>query len=1345
VVALLIHNPFSKMHHPLLGLAVFALLVAALPAEVLRPGDLGPAGPLAQAIRHGNLRVISPAGTMLVRADLDGIPVLGVAGGLADSTVSAGESITVFFDRPHRIDSMRIGGFGASDSVVLVAGFPSDPGASLSNGTATFANGTVTLSATGFAAVSTINFAAPVPVDLLALSNPQADPSGGGVSLVQIDHTPQPQVLYREEFPNGLRVSRPLADCGWDAFSAMAPGIPPEVVISPTPTTVNAADLGTGNLGASANAGGLVVSTASGGLFVGVESTYTSIGIAGGFKDTTISQGENFNITPADAMVVDQITFAGFGANDSPVVISGFPANPGASLDNGNSAFSGNAVTLTATTFSALATVSFANPVILSTVNIRSNSTNGGAGGVGIPSITYRSATNPFHSTAHIAGVFGDDHAVILNAADDGDFKAIISTEEDWIHFDPARYAGMELRWEQAGGSNGADVVVRPMIEVGGQWFASATAFPVVADNSPFADKSLALTTLAADWMSVSLGENSATPGAPPATDLTGPITNLGFFADFSADEQNQVVLLDRLELAGHPLFPDEEPWTFVSSPDFTNSDTGDLSGAITGLPPSSGWDGGINGTTAEIEDSFLAFLQTLTSEAPDLFLVAGDLVEGEWFKDAPGRQLLGPVNSNANRELAFVEGSFYYYGHYQNAWFRRHGLRVIACVGDHELGDNDWSIGGNNTALIPIMRSEFSRWFTRFPIGQWSTYTAAGRPNRAAPDFMSTPAPLIYPDRPIGSPHEQTAFAIRHKDTLIVSLDVFRHTPNTSISPNGTVKAELEAGQLAWIQALLADAAADPSIRHIVTQCHTPILQPVINTSSSGMTYSDGESSPLFQAMIANGVDLHFSGEVHDIAASRHLGVQQIVHGSPPGSRLLNYLVVRVHPDKLDCTIKTGRQYRDNSVPKFAPTNGNNNDSGFAEMREPFKAAGSILIDKSGERKTISEGTGPLVNIEHDDYLIHYSFDHPPGTRTMPNEGTLPSVSADNLKKWRGDLDTNWLASPDFVPGKFGSALRFAGLGGNPDEVLSGEAPTPLGKPRTMAFWLRTSHAGFQNIAGFGDNRQDYAEFTAQIATDGRLQLDIGSYTAAALGGPPINDGQWHHCAIVVPAWDRSTLGEVLFYIGGVPYASETSNPGIAIRTRTTSSAGHLRIGCHALNTNSPYQGELDDFVVWGRALSTAELSLIHAFGTSSLNYDVAKADPLLKAFRAGRGVEIDGVTWFHVASGLRGAAGKTYDLDGNHILPLAEGSGMTTFDNEFQRALSSGRPTVDLTDARVSLTWNSLPGATYDIESSDDLMEWKEVPAATNIASQGTATTHRFIHDHGPKRRFYRVRETP
>ncbi|MBT8044641.1 MAG: LamG domain-containing protein, partial [Verrucomicrobiae bacterium] len=444
------------------------------------------------------------------------------------------------------------------------------------------------------------------------------------------------------------------------------------------------------------------------------------------------------------------------------------------------------------------------------------------------------------------------------------------------------------------------------------------------------------------------------------------------------------------------------------------------------------------------------------------------------------------------------------------------------------------------------------------------------------------------------------------------------------------------------------------------------------------------------------------------------------------------------------DCTIKTGRQYRDTSVPYWQPEDGNGK-AGFAEIREPFKASGQIIIDKSGAEKVVSDSTGFLANIEHDDYLLHYSFDHLPGTRQMPNEGTLPNINADGQKKWRGDLDSAWLSSMDFAPGKFGNALNFTGIAGNPDQISAGECPTPLAKPRTLAFWLRTSQSGFMNIAGFGDDERPFGEFNAQIHADGRLQLDIGSYTAAALGGPVINDGLWHHCAIVVPAWDQSTLGEVLFYVDGVQYPADTTDPGETILTKTTSSRGKMYIGRHAMNTNAPFVGELDDLVLWGRGLSAAELSLLHAFGSSSLGYDVAKADPLLKAFRRGEAVEIDGTTWFFVDEDLRGAPGTPYDLDGDYLAPLSPGSGMSTIRNPFNRSLKLQLTGVNDQDATITLRWNSLPGASYIIEGSDDFITWDPEPSGRNIPSAGTTTTHQLTPTTIPARRFYRITETP
>jgi hypothetical protein len=94
-----------------------------------------------------------------------------------------------------------------------------------------------------------------------------------------------------------------------------------------------------------------------------------------------------------------------------------------------------------------------------------------------------------------------------------------------------------------------------------------------------------------------------------------------------------------------------------------------------------------------------------MASENPDFVLIAGDLVEGEWFKDPAKRKIFEPLGNDAERLAAWTEGS-YYYGHYVNEWFLSRGMEPIGAIGDHEYGDNDWGTSSANTKLIPAMRT---------------------------------------------------------------------------------------------------------------------------------------------------------------------------------------------------------------------------------------------------------------------------------------------------------------------------------------------------------------------------------------------------------------------------------------------------------------------------------------------------------------------------------------------------------------------------------------------------------------------------------------------------------------
>lgn len=116
------------------------------------------------------------------------------------------------------------------------------------------------------------------------------------------------------------------------------------------------------------------------------------------------------------------------------------------------------------------------------------------------------------------------------------------------------------------------------------------------------------------------------------------------------------------LLLGSHVSFA-EEPWRFVSMPDFLNVDTD---------YPQPGW-----------EESLSYILKAVKAENADFLVVPGDLVMGHWH------------NNDVKQGVAGIE---HFAAIYYPAWKARmeaHGLKWYAAIGDHELGDNPWRYQG--------------------------------------------------------------------------------------------------------------------------------------------------------------------------------------------------------------------------------------------------------------------------------------------------------------------------------------------------------------------------------------------------------------------------------------------------------------------------------------------------------------------------------------------------------------------------------------------------------------------------------------------------------------------------
>ncbi|MDA0374783.1 MAG: hypothetical protein O2865_13430, partial [Planctomycetota bacterium] len=110
-------------------------------------------------------------------------------------------------------------------------------------------------------------------------------------------------------------------------------------------------------------------------------------------------------------------------------------------------------------------------------------------------------------------------------------------------------------------------------------------------------------------------------------------------------------------------------PWTFVSIPDFQNNDIGSLAdpqsqypGNVTRPAGFAALDPSWDSSTANYEDSVDWIVSQLAAEDPAFVTVAGDLVMGHWERSSDGRQVFGPLNTDANARAALNRAADYYY-----------------------------------------------------------------------------------------------------------------------------------------------------------------------------------------------------------------------------------------------------------------------------------------------------------------------------------------------------------------------------------------------------------------------------------------------------------------------------------------------------------------------------------------------------------------------------------------------------------------------------------------------------------------------------------------------------------
>lgn len=286
--------------------------------------------------------------------------------------------------------------------------------------------------------------------------------------------------------------------------------------------------------------------------------------------------------------------------------------------------------------------------------------------------------------------------------------------------------------------------------------------------------------------------------------------------------------------------------YTFVSLPDFFNNDLADVSG-------SPYWhEGDPNSIDASYATAIDTVLDDVAAAGARDVLVPGDVADGHWGKDTAGTGIFGPLGTTAQKVASVRLAARTYLGAYQEELSSR-GLRVFPAVGDHDLGDNPWTVGTSAWHTfkhdhLQVWRSEWARQFT-----------AGG---------------TRFSRRPRGTAYDASAYATYlTPNVLLISVDVFARTRTRVVE-------RVRSGQLTWMEHVLRVARAN-HVPWVIVEGHVPVLEPVRHRHSSDLRVAGGRTSAFWRLMRSYRVDLYLCGEVHDTTAiTPRGGPVQISHG---------------------------------------------------------------------------------------------------------------------------------------------------------------------------------------------------------------------------------------------------------------------------------------------------------------------------------------------------------------------------------------------------------------------------------------------------------------------------------
>ncbi len=231
------------------------------------------------------------------------------------------------------------------------------------------------------------------------------------------------------------------------------------------------------------------------------------------------------------------------------------------------------------------------------------------------------------------------------------------------------------------------------------------------------------------------------------------------------------------------------------------------------------------------------------------------------------------------------------------------------------------------------------------------------------------------------------------------------------------------------------------------------------------------------------------------------------------------------------------------------------------------------------------TSATGTLMN----SISTYYNFNE-----TVANSAMGGNDFQDRSGNSRHATETNLSAY-----GVTGKLIRAARFNGTSSYVNVPTTVASTSKNYTFSTWLKTSTTaqGYSFDAQDGSNRIIIAPYCgASCSTTGKIGVGfgatVGTIPSSTVNSP--NDGAWHHLVVTLDA----TSGNAIIYLDG-------SN----VYTYTTYGTGYnigsaIKIGARYDGSNWYFNGDLDEYAIWNRVLSAAEVLNLYRRGANRVRF---------------------------------------------------------------------------------------------------------------------------------------------